>query len=397
VQPRLLFLTERYLPDAGGVAVSAHRIARALAALGNQIDVLCWTRALEAGVVVQGDGNPAVFRQGRFREWESTLPHTLNLLDWLLSRHRYQAIWGHYLNPAGFVAAFFGKQNGIPSIASIRGNDLDREMFPLGDFARLEWTLRNANVVTSVTRALAAKAGTISGRSDIALLHNVVDCAIFRPLDDDLTALRKTLGIGDQEAVLGFSGELREKKGLQPLLEALRQVQARRPACLLVIGEVRPSEMQRLLMLLDADALSERRIVVTGQLSDPADVNRHLQLCDVYLQPSLWDGMPNALLEAMAAGCACIVSDAGGIPEMLAPGVEGILLPRWQLHRLGEAVLAWLDSDPATQRRIRQAARDRMLASFHAEGERRALQPVLDRISSSYSFTSDAPARSQLK
>jgi glycosyltransferase involved in cell wall biosynthesis len=357
------------------VAVSGGRIARSLASLGHEIDVVCWTRSLDAGVVVQEQGNPAVFRLGRFREWDSTLPHTFNLLDWMVSLNRYDAIWGHYLNPAGFAAAFFGKQNGIPSIVSIRGNDLDREMFPPGDFARLEWTLRNAGVVSSVTRALAVKAQAVSGRTDIVLLHNVVDCAVFRPLNEDLTGLRESLGVGKEEAVLGFSGELREKKGLQPLLAALRQVQANRPACLLIIGDVRLSEMPRLLL--------EDRIIVTGQLAGPPEVNRHLQLCDVYLQPSLWDGMPNALLEAMAAERGCIVSDAGGMPEMLTPGVEGVVLPRWQLHRLGEAVLEWLDSDLLTRARICKAARQRMIASFHADGERQALQGLLERISSS--------------
>ena len=44
--------------------------------------------------------------------------------------------------------------------------------------------------------------------------------------------------------------------------------------------------------------MDPRHIVMTGQLATPQEVNAHLQACDVYLQPSLWDGMPNALLEA---------------------------------------------------------------------------------------------------
>lgn len=383
-RPCLLFLTERYAPDSGGVSTSAGRIAGALAGLGHQVDVVCWTRSVAAGVITHQAGNPAVYRLGRFREWDSTLPHTLNLLDWLVSRNCYDAIWGHYVSPAGYVAAFFGKQNKIPSVVSIRGNDLEREMFPPGDFARLEWTLRNADVVTSVTKALTTKAEVISGRSDTVLIHNVVDGQVFRPLEQREPSLREQLGIQAEEAVLGFCGELREKKGLQPLLESLRHVQTKRPACLLVIGEVRPSEMPRLL---------DHRVIVTGPLSGPEEINRHLQLCDVYLQPSLWDGMPNALLEAMAAGRGCIVSDAGGMPEMLTPGVEGIMLPRWQLHRLGEAVLEWLESDSAVRQQFCQAARQRMLASFHADVERQALS----RIISSYTATSAAPDRSQVK
>ena len=62
------------------------------------------------------------------------------------------------------------------------------------------------------------------------------------------------------------------------------------------------------------------RVIVTGHLDLPEQVAEHLSLCDVYLQPSLWEGMPNALMEAMASGCGCIGSDAGGIPEVIEHG-----------------------------------------------------------------------------
>ena len=117
-----------------------------------------------------------------------------------------------------------------------------------------------------------------------------------------------------------------------------------------------------------------------GSSRRPADVNQHLQLCDVYLQPSLWDGMPNALLEAMAAGCGCIGSDAGGIPEIITPGVDGMIVPRWQLHQLADTVLEWLDAEPAHRARIRHAARDRVAAEFNFGEETRLLQDVMDRL-----------------
>src|SRR5262249_11776025 len=144
-------------------------------------------------------------------------------------------------------------------------------------------------------------------------------------------------------------------------------------------GDVRPSEMPRLIQAIGPGQLAEH-IVITGQLPTPEAVNAHLQACDVYLQPSLWDGMPNALLEAMAAGCGCIASDAGGIPEIITPGVDGIVIPRWQLHRLGEAALEWLDADPSHRERIREAARARMVEAFSPDRERQALQELLARL-----------------
>ncbi len=94
------------------------------------------------------------------------------------------------------------------------------------------------------------------------------------------------------------------------------------------------------------DPDSAARILVTGPLDDPNDVARHLRLCDVVLLPSVWDGLPNALLEAMACARPVLASDSGGIPEVIEHGVSGLMLRRDSLHRLGEAVLELLDQGP---------------------------------------------------
>lgn len=380
MKPRLLFLSERYAPDLGGVATSAGRISRALTQIGADVDVIAWTRTLDPGVVAVEEGNPCIYRMGRFREWDATMPHTSNLFDWLLSMHSYQAIWGHYLAPSGFLATWLGRLKNIPSTVSVRGNDLDRDIFPPGDFARLRWTLEHANCVSAVTAELAAKVTAMSGRMDVVCLKNVVDSTIFSPAAVDTRGLRQRHGILADEVIMGFAGELREKKGLQFLLEALRQVREKRLACLLVIGEVRPSELPRLMQWAGAAGLEEHRILVTGRLATEFEVNEHLSLCDVYLQPSLWDGMPNALLEAMSAGCAVIGSDAGGIPELITDGVDGIVVPRWQLHRLGDVVLEWLGRDEHSRERMKQAARERMIRDFGPEQERGQLQALLSRL-----------------
>jgi glycosyltransferase involved in cell wall biosynthesis len=377
---RLLFITEHFPPALGGVAVSANRIVQSLCSLGVEVDVIAWTRALQPGVVESTGENPRIFRIGRYREWDNTFPHSMNLCDWLYSNAPYQGIWGHYLAPAGFFAVWLGRLKGTPSAVSIRGNDLDRDMFPAGDFARLRWTLENATVVTAVTEELSRKVTALVKREDVVHLPNSVDHEVFRP-EPAPAGLREQLGIQPDELVLGFCGELREKKGLQPILQALRDVRTKRPACLLIIGEVRPSQMPRLFEFTGSEPPTAKRILVTGALTGgPRAVNQHLQLCDVYLQPSLWDGMPNALLEAMAAGCACIASDAGGIPEVITPGVDGLILARWQLNHLAEAILEWTIADEAQHRSMREAARKRVVEHFNFNQERVRLQTVLSTL-----------------
>jgi glycosyltransferase involved in cell wall biosynthesis len=380
---KLLLMTERFAPDLGGLARSATRLVATLAQLGVEVDIVTWSRSLQPGEVLppkSGDVQPRVYRIGLYRHWDMTMPHTLNLLEWLHSSRQYDAVWGHYLFPSGFLATWFAKLQGLPSTVSARGNDIDKVMFPPGDFARLQWTLQNTQVITAVSADMSHKIQLLSGRDDVVVLRNAVDTEVFAPPQTTTEVSRESLGIPADEVVIGFCGELREKKGQQFLLKALATVSSQSPACLLIIGDVRSSEGSVLQLYDTQEEESSQRIVITGHLSNPQEVAAHLHLCDVYLQPSLWEGMPNALLEAMACGCCCIASDAGGIPEVITHGENGFILPRSQLHRLGEAVLEFLSLPIAEKNKITQAARDRILSDYSITQEKQQLQTLIDRL-----------------
>jgi glycosyltransferase involved in cell wall biosynthesis len=156
------------------------------------------------------------------------------------------------------------------------------------------------------------------------------------------------------------------------------------PARLLVIGAVRggdEGEYERLRVGLQLDGC----VTVTGHLADPPAVARHLRLCDVFILPSLWEGMPNSLLEAMATGLPVVASDAGGIPEVVSDGVNGLLVPRTHLHQLGRRVLDCLDMPAASWRAMAEAARRTAVERHSLAAERAALAALLAGIASSSS------------
>lgn len=378
---RILLIAERFPPDLGGLARSGARTAASLARLGLDVDVLAWTRTLPPGGLetTESDG-VTVHRLGLFSNWDLSIQHTLNVLAWLHGERRFEAVWGHYLYPAGFAAVVFAGLESLPVTVSARGNDVDQLMFPPGDFARLTWTLERATAITAVSRDLAKKIDLLLGRDASAIVvPNAVDAETFSPGERD-EALATELGIEPGELVLGFSGELRHKKGFPFMLSALAEVRANRPACLLVIGEVRAREQEHLIAFGGEHPEAAQRILVTGHLEDPAEVRRRLPLVDVFLAPSVWDGLPNAVLEAMACEKLVVVSDAGGIPEVVTHERDGFIVPRHQLHRLGEAILDVAGLDDALKQKVQKHARQTVLEVASAEAEADALRAVLERL-----------------
>ncbi len=394
-------IAERFPPDLGGVARSAARTALAVSRLGWSVHVLSWTKSLQPGAletVTTSDPSDTsagvtLHRLGLFANSDLSMQHTTNVLEWLHRQFDFSAVWGHYVYPAGYMAVVFAESCGLGSTVSARGNDIDRLMFPPGDFARLIWTLERASVVSCVSTDLARKVDMLLGRqSRVVVVPNVIDTELFRPgmgMRDD--ALRRFLGIAPEESVLGFCGELRHKKGLPFLLSALLEVNRVRPACLLVVGEVRPREQTHLANFAAEHPQVAGRILVTGRLEQQSDVARHLQLCDVILQPSVWDGLPNAILEGMACGKIVIASDAGGIPEAIVHGVSGFLIQKALLNNLGEAILDVLSMDTAQREAISTAARQRVVDCFHDQVEAERLRDVLQRLSVQ---VTDSPSKS---
>ena len=104
-----------------------------------------------------------------------------------------------------------------------------------------------------------------------------------------------------------------------------------------------------------------------------------MHLCDVYLQPSVWEGLPNALLEAMACGVICVASDAGGITDVIEHEENGFVIPIHQLNRLAEAVHDVVNLPNETKDLILSNARDTIQRRFSPQNELNTLERILNK------------------
>jgi glycosyltransferase involved in cell wall biosynthesis len=374
---RLAFLTERYPPDIGGLAANAERLCRGLGRLGHAVEVFAPAADLAPGSAAMrlAESHLTLHRFGPFDDPQLQLTRSVEYLEFVHRRQRFDAVWGHGLRRAGFLATWLGRHLGVPVLLAVRGDDLDELLYPPGDFARLEWCLRSATRVSTVTAGLAEQVKVLAGK-EAYLLPNGVDGERFKP-GPRPPGLLVRYGLGAEELVLGFSGELRASKGMGFLFEAFRHVWGVCRCRLLLLGDVHPNDRAEFSRLVQAVPGAASAVLRTGHLADPGSVAKHLRLCDVLLLPSLREGLPNSLLEAMAAGVPVVASAVGGVPEVVRDGVNGLLVPRTHLHRVGSRVLEALDWPDQKRRAVVTAARVTVLRDYSLEREQEALAAFL--------------------
>lgn len=159
----------------------------------------------------------------------------------------------------------------------------------------------------------------------------------------DREAARVTLGLDPAQRVVGTVGNLTPKKDHRTLVEAFAGVARDRADVRLVVVGTGP-EQEQLLDLCRERGISDA-VLFTGVRDDVADI---LAAFDVFVLSSLHEGLPIAMLEAMATGVPVVATRVGGIPEVISDGVDGLLVPPGDPTRLADAIVSVLD-DPATR------------------------------------------------
>jgi GalNAc-alpha-(1->4)-GalNAc-alpha-(1->3)-diNAcBac-PP-undecaprenol alpha-1,4-N-acetyl-D-galactosaminyltransferase len=215
-----------------------------------------------------------------------------------------------------------------------------------------EWLRRKvyprARALVVQTQSVREQMKSVMRGHMIYVIPNAIDEVVGgvpRPLPPN------TANASPRPAQIVAMGRLAPQKGFDLLIEAFAKVAASRPTCTLtILGE--GSERQRLQELSRARGLSQR-IRLPGWIPDPFSV---LQTCDLFVLSSRYEGFPNALLEAMAAGLAVISFDCpSGPAEIIRHDVDGLLVPPEDVSALSEAIER-LISDSDLRDRLRKEA-----------------------------------------
>ena len=189
------------------------------------------------------------------------------------------------------------------------------------------------------------------------VIPNGIDAEAFEP-GREREAVRAELGYGEEEFVVGTIGRLTEQKGHVHLLEAVARLVKSRPEVRAFIVGYGPLE-SALQMRIEALGLGER----VRLLGYRTDVARLLAAMDVFALPSLWEGMSNALLEAMAMALPVVATRVDGNVDLVKNGETGILVDRGDEVALADAIATFAD-DPVRARKMGRAGRERVEREF---------------------------------
>ena len=220
-------------------------------------------------------------------------------------------------------------------------------------------------IAVSVDLAEWLHESTGIARGRITHIVNGVDCERFQPRSQDRSNLTSGLDIPADAIVVGTVGRLEAVKGHEQLLRAWPLVERRlaaagRAARLLIVGD---GSLRNTLEALARELGIAERVIFTGMRTD---IPQLLQAMDVFVLPSLNEGISNTLLEAMACGVPVVANRVGGNPELIDDRVTGLLVDAGDNQRMAEAI-ATLVLDDKLRATMAAAARQRAVAEFSLE------------------------------
>lgn len=326
----ILLINHEFPPVGGGAATASAAIAKELALSGLRVTVVTSAYG-ELPREEEKDGYavlrvPALRKQADSSNITEMTIFLLSSLWWVLRRGRLlgaDVAIAFFGIPAGPAAWLLKKTARVPYIISLRGGDVPGflpESLRLwhalsGGIIRFLW--RHAEFVVANSMGLARLAQRAASKQKVEIIPNGAATRAFENGKDS-----RALDTANRSIRLISVGRLHAQKNYPCLLEAMSLV-ARSSWQLKIIGD--GPERRSLEALAGRLGIADK-ITFCGWLSR-SDLLRHLEDADIFAFPSIQEGMPNAVLEAMAAGLPVIACAIEGCEEIVLHGKTGFLVP----------------------------------------------------------------------
>lgn len=268
----------------------------------------------------------------------------------IIKREKIDVIHAHWVFPQAFVAVLLKKILRIPVLATAHGGDV----FGLkrGIFRKIiKFTLRNVDYCT-VNSSATLKAAETYHKRNFQIIPMGVDIQKFSNVKIREN-IRDKYRIDD--ILLIFVGRLTEKKGVKYLIQAMAKVKIRYPeAKMLIIGH---GGLKDDLIHLSKRLNVDESVIWLGAVANDLIPN-YLASADIFIGPSIiaesgdTEGLGVVFLEALAAGCAVVASNVGGISDVIIHEKTGLLVEQKNPDQIVEAIIRLIEDGDLRKRLI---------------------------------------------
>jgi glycosyltransferase involved in cell wall biosynthesis len=264
-------------------------------------------------------------------------------------------------------------------LAGIRATVVSKRSLDLYPSPLPRWSVKLGNRLAQRVMVNADAIGTFVAaeegcpRDKMVLIPNGVREDALRPPGDPAVK-RRELGLPPEARVVGAVSRLAWKKGIRHLVDATPRILESVPEARVVVAGDGPlrAELEGL-----AAALGVRdRVLFLGSRPDTVEL---MAAFDVFVLPSVVEGMSNALLEAMAVGRPVVATDVGGNPEVVVDGSTGLIVPPGDAERLAASIRKLLEA-PELAVDMGAAGRQRVLEHYQIDVMTRRIEELYDSL-----------------
>jgi N-acetyl-alpha-D-glucosaminyl L-malate synthase BshA len=349
-------------PSVGGSGILATALGEELARHGHEVHFFSYERPFRLPTGVSRlHFHPVVINEyPLFKYPDYTLPLSVRMAE-VSREHRLDVLHVHYAVPHATAAILArsmlppGQQPRV--VTTLHGTDTTLLGCDPGYGPAIHHALTCSDAVTVVSAYLKAETERVFGfNGPLEVIHNFF---APRPPRRSREAVRRELGVADNEVVILHSSNLRPPKRIDLLLETVARIRPRDAVRLVVLagGSFAPftRDVQRL-------GLNDR-VIVRENVNEIED---YLQAADLGLFTSETESFCLSILEAMYFGRPSVARRAGGIPEVVEDNVSGLLVPSADPDTLARAIENLIEN-PKRRRMMGEAAQRRARERFSAE------------------------------
>ncbi len=282
-----------------------------------------------------------------------------NSLVSLIEQHHIEIVHAHYAIPFA-TSAIMARDMGYPIkvVTTLHGTDVTLLGQDPAYAATTKHAVHFSDAVTAVSHSLAADVYKAFGdKKKVEVIHNWVDTNRFVPNGDTKTRAKFA---HPEEVILVHVSNFRPVKRPEDVIRVFAQVNAVRPARLLMIGDG-PQRAACLELARELDVLGRIQFI-----EFVPNVEDFICVADVFLLPSQQESFGLAALEAMSCGVPVVAYNVGGLSEVIADGATGFLCEYANTEQMAQRTLEILQ-DPDLLLTMRFEARTRAIEQFHPE------------------------------